>query len=364
MAQLVRLVAVTSMVTRGIAVLAISAVLASPALADEALDGAVVQASSTLTLTAPARTLFDAPWRPAGSWRTVDGRPVQGTVLLQRQDPRPSTLWHTEARALTDAEGQVRFVLHPADDATYRLATPAVPEALGTVSASLPLVVTPAYAKVVDAPGAPLPTPLAPQPRATTAGLDAEVSTIPSAVWADMVGRTWHAGCPVGRTGLRLIRMNYYGFDGYRHRGELVVSARVVSKVVSAFARVYAARYPIRSMRREDEFGYSRKLRGADDYASMAADNTSAFNCRQVVGQPGRRSPHAYGIAIDINTFENPDVARDGTWPSAYYARRDRDHVALLRASDPVVRAFRAIGWHWGASFRDYQHFDNTRGHD
>ena len=40
-----------------------------------------------------------------------------------------------------------------------------------------------------------------------------------------MVGRSWHAGCPVGRDGLRLLRVNYVDFSGYRRRGELVVAA-------------------------------------------------------------------------------------------------------------------------------------------
>ena len=59
-----------------------------------------------------------------------------------------------------------------------------------------------------------------------------------------------------------------------------------------------AARFPIRSLRTVDEFG------GSDD-DSMAADNTSAFNCRDAVGGSGW-SQHAYGKAIDVNPRENP----------------------------------------------------------
>lgn len=42
------------------------------------------------------------------------------------------------------------------------------------------------------------------------------------------------------------------------------------------------------------------------DVASMAAGNTSAFNCRDVVGRPGVRSPHSYGRALDLNPSEDP----------------------------------------------------------
>ena len=59
-------------------------------------------------------------------------------------------------------------------------------------------------------------------------------------------------------------------------------------------------------MYRVDRFGYSSRLRGGDDYASMAAGNTSVFNCRDVVNRPGVRSPHSYGRALDVNTWENP----------------------------------------------------------
>ena len=44
---------------------------------------------------------------------------------------------------------------------------------------------------------------------------------------------------------------------------------------------------------------------GGDDDRSMAADNTSGFNCRRVAGSSSW-SAHAYGAAIDINPVENP----------------------------------------------------------
>ena len=45
----------------------------------------------------------------------------------------------------------------------------------------------------------------------------------------------------------------------------------------------------------------------ADDFRSIEADNTSAFNCRYVDGTT-RWSEHAYGRAIDVNPIENPYV--------------------------------------------------------
>ena len=45
----------------------------------------------------------------------------------------------------------------------------------------------------------------------------------------------------------------------------------------------------------------------------MAANNTSAFNCREVSRRPGVWSQHAFGTAIDINPVQNPYILRNGT---------------------------------------------------
>ena len=84
------------------------------------------------------------------------------------------------------------------------------------------------------------------------------ITTIPDGVWRTMVGRSWHRGCPLGRSGLRLLRINYWGFDGYRYRGEMVLSAAVASRAAAALRDMYDGRYPIRRMYRVDRFGWSQ----------------------------------------------------------------------------------------------------------
>ena len=86
-----------------------------------------------------------------------------------------------------------------------------------------------------------------------------------------------------------------------------------------ALAEMYRKKLPIRAMYRVDRFGWSKRLRGGDDYKSMAAGNTSAFNCRQVVGSPGRRSPHSWGRSLDVNTWENPYRSAQGTVPNTWW---------------------------------------------
>jgi poly-gamma-glutamate synthesis protein (capsule biosynthesis protein) len=102
-----------------------------------------------------------------------------------------------------------------------------------------------------------------------------------------------------------------------------------------------------------------------DDDRSMAADNTSAYNCRRVAGSDSW-SAHAFGGAIDINPVENPYLVDGVVRPvdGRSFARLDRSAGAsvpagVIRAGDAVVRAFAAIGWEWGGSWAspDYQHF-------
>ena len=67
---------------------------------------------------------------------------------------------------------------------------------------------------------------------------------------------------------------------------------------------------------------------GGSDDRSMAADNTSGFNCRYAVAPgPKRWSVHAYGEAIDVNTIENPYVEGGRVLPPAGAAFVDRGRV-------------------------------------
>ncbi len=203
---------------------------------------------------------------------------------------------------------------------------------------------------------------LPPQPYAVGAGANPVVSGIPNRVWNQMTGRTWHRGCPVGRSGLRYLRINYWDYAGYRRRGELVASADAVNQMAGALAEMYRKKLPIRAMYREDRFGWSRKLQGANDYRSMAAGNTSAFNCRGVVGNPGTRSPHSYGRSLDLNTWENPYRSAQGTVPNSWWMGHSHARVAWRSRSHPVVRLMAAHGLRWTYGNGDTQHFDASGG--
>ena len=184
----------------------------------------------------------------------------------------------------------------------------------------------------------------------------AHVHKLTPAMQQTMTGVSWKPGCPVGLDDLRVIRMRYRGFDAKPHMGMLIVNADVAEKTVRAFGKLYDARFPIRRMEPVDAYG------GSDD-ASMAADNTSAFNCRPITGTTDRWSNHSYGRAIDINTIENPYVKGTTVLPTAGAEFLDRTDVrpGMIVAGDVVTAAFAAEGFGWGGdytSLKDYQHFE------
>jgi len=173
---------------------------------------------------------------------------------------------------------------------------------------------------------------------------------------ATRMSSSWRPGCPVPLADLRLVTVTYRDFDGAVATGELVVHADVADSVVAVFGELFALGYPIRSMRLVDDFG-------GDDDASMAADNTSAFNCRPISRGTGW-SEHAYGRAIDLNPVENPYVRDALVLPPEGVPYTSRpDAPGVLHADDAVVRAFAAHGWRWGGEWSspvDHQHFSTT----
>ena len=171
------------------------------------------------------------------------------------------------------------------------------------------------------------------------------------------VRHSWRRGCPVGPVELRLLRADYWGFDGRVHRGELIVHRDHARRILGVLKKLFQARYPIQRLRLVDAYR-------ADDDRSMAANNTSGFNCRRVSGSSSW-SEHAFGRAIDLNPLRNPYVTRGRVSPPAGrpYANRARRAAGMIHAGDGVVRAFAAAGWRWGGYWsgsRDYQHFSST----
>jgi hypothetical protein len=171
------------------------------------------------------------------------------------------------------------------------------------------------------------------------------------------MGQTWSAACPVSLSGLRYLTVVFRGFDGKVHRGELVVATRMAPKVVGVFRTLFAIGFPIEEMRLPTTKDLLDKPTGD-------GNNTAAYVCRAARGQT-RFSAHAYGVAIDVNPFQNPEVKRDLVLPELASAYKDRTwhRGGMFFAGDRGVRAFAAIGWKWGGAWhtsKDPMHFSST----
>lgn len=177
---------------------------------------------------------------------------------------------------------------------------------------------------------------------------------------ADMTPSVWRPGCPVPLSALRHVSLPFVDFSGRVRRGALVVHNDAARDVVKVFRRLYAARFPIRRMSPIQRYD-------GDDFASIEADNTSAFNCRAATGS-GNWSQHAYGRAIDVNPIENPYIYADGTTShrrSTRYLRRSPHRPGMATEGRALVRAFDAVGWSWGGRWSgvvDLQHFSARGG--
>ncbi|WP_083283224.1 M15 family metallopeptidase [Humibacillus sp. DSM 29435] len=176
------------------------------------------------------------------------------------------------------------------------------------------------------------------------------------ATTADDVRYTYRPGCPVGASDLRTITMTYRTYTGQVRTGVLIVAREHASSVVGLFRQAFEAGFRINRMDNPN-------LWKGDDVQMMAADNTSAFNCRQVTGNASGLSPHSYGTAIDVNTRRNPYRAANDVWYPSNGSRwidRSVDDVGVIRSSSTITRALLRSGGIWGGTWADpdYQHFE------
>ena len=183
---------------------------------------------------------------------------------------------------------------------------------------------------------------------------------IPDAVFARMRGRSYPEGCSVRRSDLRYLRLLHKDLQGHTRLGEMVCNKAIAADVLDIFRQLYLHGYPIESVRLIDDFG-------ASDELSMRANNTSAF-CYRVVKGSRRLSPHARGMAVDLNTLYNPCYRRSRSGrvtiqpaTAARYVDRSAHFPCKISPSDLAYRLFKAHGFRWGGAWRsvkDWQHFE------
>ena len=173
----------------------------------------------------------------------------------------------------------------------------------------------------------------------------------------DRMGTSWEPGCPVGLRDLRYLTVTFWGFDRTPHAGELIVHADHVRGVLGVFRRLYDARFPIEQLTLPTSAE-------RDPTPSGDGNGTGSMVCRATTGGTSY-SAHAYGLALDLNPFQNPYQSGDLVIPELASAYLDRSWLrpGMITPDGLVVRAFAEIGWSWGGdwqSLKDYQHFTAT----
>ncbi|WP_299686583.1 M15 family metallopeptidase [uncultured Vibrio sp.] len=174
------------------------------------------------------------------------------------------------------------------------------------------------------------------------------------------------SGAPVGCDRLFKVDFDFINFKGETQPGNMIVLDVVAPAVEQIFSDLKQRNFPLHTARLMREFK-------GDDYASMEANNSSAFNARPITGGGGW-SKHAYGVAIDINPVQNPFLAFDSNGritvkPSQSATRyvnrtrfRARDEMERQGMAEEVVELFAHHGFLiWGGDWNtpiDTQHFE------
>jgi len=170
-----------------------------------------------------------------------------------------------------------------------------------------------------------------------------------------IAGRTFRHDAPFDYCYLTYLTITHVDFHGVSRIGHMIVADAIGDEVLEIFQEIYAARFPIYRMRLIDFYG-------ANDYLSMAENNSHAFNFRYIAGTR-IISRHGLGRAIDINPIQNPYIRGNTVWPYAGRAYLDRSYArpGMVIRGDVVYRAFTSRGWIWGGNWtlpRDYHHFE------
>lgn len=197
---------------------------------------------------------------------------------------------------------------------------------------------------------------------ASPMGSDKRISPVSGESCADMrLHKTLRADSVVDCRRLALLKFDYFGFDGRVHDdGELVVLDAAADHVANIFDALLKMHFPIQQARLLNHYD-------GDDDASMADNNTSAFNDRMVSGGTSI-SVHAYGLAIDLNPIQNPFLQKQHggveVSPKAGESYLNRADVRPGMA-EAVVELFADNGFSiWGGDWKnpiDYQHFQVGR---
>jgi len=163
---------------------------------------------------------------------------------------------------------------------------------------------------------------------------------------------------------MALESVEYYGFDGLLHRGQIVMRKDVMEDVLKFFQLAREIKFPIRSAIPVSDPRYHW-----DDEISCDDNNSSGFNYR-LIGGTERLSKHASGLAFDINPVQNIYVRYDKDLQEVFRFPAGGvysiDTPGTLTAGNPLISLMKNLGWEWGGDWtpesgrEDYQHFEKS----
>lgn len=184
--------------------------------------------------------------------------------------------------------------------------------------------------------------------------------TITAEVWQRIWKKSFKENCTVPRQNLLYLKVIHANGEGQAQVGEMICNKLIAADLLKIFKQLYAINYPIERMVLVDNYD-------ADDERSMAANNTSCFNFRAVIGTT-KLSHHSRGMAVDINPLYNPCVhTRTGLIepangrPYAYDRKKKTAKFPIIDHDDPCYKLFTSYGFEWGGNWTkniDYQHFE------
>ena len=175
----------------------------------------------------------------------------------------------------------------------------------------------------------------------------------------------------------QLLRVFYFGADDKLHQGQLVIHDALVNDIAELFRMLRLERIPIGSVIPMSENKFNKDGTW-DDYLSMEANNSSAFNYRDTITADGKQeklSLHALGLALDINPMWNPCYGSPVVHQVDRYAREAAagyktklppngeysfENPGSFHNRHPVVLFLQSRGWQWGGEWgnpKDLHHF-------
>jgi hypothetical protein len=207
--------------------------------------------------------------------------------------------------------------------------------------------------------------------------------TLPHSTLADTAGLAHDLGiierklgplAPGIRDHLAALEVTYLSFadsactrvDKQRLRsGIVLVHACIADEVKAIFEGLRRDSFPIAQVIPINRYGLNADSTGWNDEASMADNNTSAFNYRGKAHVP-EFSKHAQGIAIDINPLLNPLVKQgpNGVLREPAAGRYDTKRPGTLTRAR-IMKHLALRGWTWGGRWKrpqDHQHIEKVQG--